>query len=170
MMQRLRQLNMKLYGEGLRIKFKPNDAQNQEAYEYGYGFGKSVLAGKVLEDEKPPQGTKVWKCVVCGEMIIGEQAPSACPVCGVGPDQFVAIEQDQVKFHSQDKETFVIVGSGVAGTTAAEEIRKRNPVAEIELISEEPIIGYNRPMLTKGLLSELDMLHFFIILAVRFVK
>ena len=162
MMQRLRQLNMKLYGEGLRIKFKPNDAQNQEAYEYGYGFGKSVLAGKILEDEKPPQGTKVWKCVVCGEMIIGEQAPSVCPVCGVGPDQFVAIEQDEVKFHSQEKKTFVIVGSGVAGTTAAEEIRKRNPVAEIELISEEPIIGYNRPMLTKGLLSELDMLHFFI--------
>ena len=37
-MERLKQLNMKLYGEGLRIRFKPNVAQLQEAFEFGYGI------------------------------------------------------------------------------------------------------------------------------------
>ena len=55
-MERLKQLNMKLYGDGLRMRFKPNTAQLQEAFEFGYGFGASVLAGKIV-DTKPAAGT-----------------------------------------------------------------------------------------------------------------
>lgn len=162
MMQRLKQLNMKVFGEGLRIKFLPSEAQLQEAYEYGYNFGICVLAGKIVEPEKPADANRVWKCVVCGELVAGAEPPATCPVCGVGPEQFVPMQTSPVTFHSTDQENFLIIGNGIAGTTAAEEIRKRNVAAHIEIISEEPLIGYNRPMLTKGLLAEIDTLNFFI--------
>ena len=161
--ERLKQLNMKLYGEGLKIRFKPNEAQLQEAFEFGYGFGASVLAGKIVENVKPSTAPKkIWKCLVCGYEVEGDEAPDSCPVCGVGPDQFTAIEVDDTSFVSEKAERFIIIGNGAAGTTACEEIRKRNKKCSIEMISREPVIGYNRPMLTKGILSEVDPINFYI--------
>ncbi|WP_027400080.1 FAD-dependent oxidoreductase [Anaerovorax odorimutans] len=161
-MQRLKQLRMKLYGEGLRIKFKPNEAQLQEAFEFGYGFGVSVLAGKIVENAKPSKANKMWKCLVCGEIVPGEEPPQACPVCGVGPEQFVEVEISDIEYSSEREENFIIVGNGAAGTTAAEEIRKRNLKCSIEIISDENVIGYNRPMLTKGILTDIDEMNFYI--------
>jgi flavorubredoxin/NADPH-dependent 2,4-dienoyl-CoA reductase/sulfur reductase-like enzyme len=158
--ERLKQLRMKIYGEGLKIKFKPDQAQLQEAYEFGYNFGKSVLAGKIIEPTKPSGDKRRWKCVVCGEVVEGPNPPSACPVCGVGPEQFVELSAPDITFTSQKEERFIIVGNGAAGTSACQEIRKRNPVADIELISSEHVAGYNRPMLTKGILSKVEGLTF----------
>jgi len=159
---RLKQLNMKVYGQGLKVKFKPNDAQLQEAFEFGYNFGKSVLAGKIVESVKKTEGVTQWKCVVCGAIVEGTEPPAACPVCAVGPDQFVKIAVTEVTFQSDKNETFIVLGNGIAGITACEEIRLRNPVASIEMISKENVPGYNRPMLTKGILTEIDTLNFFI--------
>lgn len=163
-MGRLKQLNMKLYGEGLKIRFKPNEAQLQEAFEFGYGFGASVSAGKIVENVKSSSQTakKAWKCLVCGAIVEGEEPPASCPVCGVGPDQFVALDVSDTSFVSEKAERFLIIGNGAAGTTACEEIRKRNKKCTIEIISSENVIGYNRPMLTKGILSEVDPVNFFI--------
>lgn len=161
-MQRLKQLNMQLYGEGLRIRFKPSDAQQQEAFEFGYGFGASVLAGKIVENVKPASVNKVWKCLVCGEIVEGNEPPAVCPVCGVGPDQFVEVDAFKTGFMSDKDESFIIIGNGAAGTAACEEIRKRNKKCSIEIISSEDVIGYNRPMLTKGILSDIDNINFFI--------
>ncbi len=51
---------------------------------------------------------------------------------------------------------YVIVGNGAAGTTAAAELRKMDQNGDIEIISEENIPGYNRPMLTKGILAKIS--------------
>lgn len=161
-LQRLKQLRMKVYGEGLKVKFKPNEAELQEAFEFGYNFGKSVVAGKILEPEKPVLKETKWKCVVCGAIVPGIAPPAVCPVCGVGPEQFIEVEEFENVYRDDRDESYVIVGNGAAGTTACEEIRKRNALAKIELISAEDHIGYNRPMLTKGILSEIDTLNFFI--------
>jgi len=163
-MERLKQLDMKLYGEGMRIRFKPNEAQLQEAFEFGYGFGASVDAGKIVENVKPAavKAVKKWRCLVCGYIAEGDEPPASCPVCGVGPDQFEEIAVVDTGFLSDRAERFIIVGNGAAGTTACEEIRKRNKVCPIEIISAENVIGYNRPMLTKGILSELDPADFYI--------
>lgn len=160
--QRLQQLNMQLYGEGLRIRFKPNDLELQEAFEFGYGFGASVQAGEIVENVKATSSKKAWKCLVCGEIVEGNEPPLVCPVCGVGPDQFVEIEELETSFISEKAENFVIIGNGAAGTAACEEIRKRNKKCSIEMISTEAVIGYNRPMLTKGILSEIDTINFYI--------
>lgn len=160
--ERLKQLKMKVYGEGLKIRFKPNDVQLQEAFEFGYGFGSSVMVGKIVKNTKPTNARRAWKCLICGEVIYGDEPPEACPVCGVGPDQFTEVEISEVTFNSDKKERFIIVGNGAAGTAACEAIRQRNEVCSIEMISEEDVIGYNRPMLTKGIMTEIDPLNFFI--------
>lgn len=159
---RLQQLGMKIYGQGLKVRFKPSESQLQEAFEFGYGFGASVAAGKIVEKVKPSGKAKLWRCLVCGEVIEGEEPPEACPVCGVGPDRFVEEENQDTGFFSAKEEKIIIVGNGAAGTAACVEIRKRNPVCAIEIISEEPVLGYNRPMLTKGILSDIDPLNFHI--------
>lgn len=161
MIERLKQLRMKVYGDGLRVRFKPSDAQLEDAYEFGYNFGRSVLEGDIVEPETAPSAKKRWKCLVCGEIIEGPKPPESCPVCGVGPEQFVEVPYEEVTFRSAAQQNIIVVGSGVAGLSACEEIRKRNQVCSIEMISDENVFCYNRPMLTKGILSEFDALNFF---------
>ena len=115
-------------------------------------------------DVKPPavQKQRMWQCLVCGYVHEGDEPPDACPVCGVGPNQFTEITPFDTGFVSEKAESFIIIGNGAAGTAACEEIRKRNRKCSIEIISSENTIGYNRPMLTKGILSEVDPVNFYI--------
>lgn len=161
MIERLKQLRMKVYGDGLRVRFKPSEAQLADAYEFGYNFGRSVLEGAIVEDEPAPSGKRSWKCLVCGEIIEGPKPPESCPICGVGPEQFVEVAVEEVTCRADTSEHFVVVGSGIAGLSACDEIRKRNKTCSIEIISDEDVFCYNRPMLTKGILSEFDALNFF---------
>lgn len=162
-LSRLTQLKMKVYGEGYKIRFNPSEAQLEGAFEFGFGFGKSVLAGKIVdkEEEKPLAVEREWKCLICGEILKGSEAPEACPVCGVGPEQFVVVESQAVAFKSDDKRQIIIIGGGVAALRAAEAVRVRNAVCDVEIISNEDVPCYNRPMLTKGLLSEFEPINFY---------
>ncbi|MGI6737494.1 MAG: NAD(P)/FAD-dependent oxidoreductase [Anaerovoracaceae bacterium] len=49
---------------------------------------------------------------------------------------------------------FLVLGSGIAGMAAAEEIRRRLPDAEIRMVSEEEECCFNRPMLIQGIAAE----------------
>lgn len=161
LIERLKQLRMKVYGKGLRVRFKPSDAQLEDAYEFGYNFGRSVIDGDIVEVQPSPSGKRRWKCLVCGEIIESPTAPESCPICGVGPEQFVEVPYEEVTFSSVANDKIIVVGSGIAGLSACDEIRKRNTACSIELISNEDVFCYNRPMLTKGILSEFDALNFF---------
>lgn len=92
---------------------------------------------------------KLVKCIVCGEIF--DEELSTCPVCGVGREYFIPYDGKEAEFHKDTKETFVILGNGAAGISAAEAIRKRNATCRIILISKETELGYNRPILTKRL-------------------
>lgn len=159
--ERLKQLRMKVYGNGLRVRFKPSESQLADAYEFGYNFGRSVLEGAIVEVDAAPSGKRRWKCLVCGEIIEGPNPPESCPICGVGPEQFVEVPYEEVTYVSSANDRIVVIGGGIAGLSACEEIRKRNAVCSIEMISDEETFCYNRPMLTKGILSEFDTLNFF---------
>ncbi|MDD2216932.1 MAG: FAD-dependent oxidoreductase [Eubacteriales bacterium] len=155
--QRLKQLRMKIYDDaGFRVKFKPGSTQLRDAFEFGYGFGLSILSGKIVKPAKPG-ATKSWKCITCGEIVTGENAPEICPVCGVASNKFVEVETETVSFTSDSMEKIIIVGNGGAGLSACQAVRARNRTCSIELISKENVISYNRPMLTKGILSEFEM-------------
>ena len=79
-----------------------------------------------------------------------------CPVCGVGKENFVPVDVQESDFSNDTKDFYVILGNGTAGWNAATEIRKRNKTASILMISNEPYRTYNRPMLTKSIMAELD--------------
>src|SRR4051795_6772586 len=51
-----------------------------------------------------------------------------------------------------DRRTFVIVGAGLAGATAAETLREQGFTGRVVLIGNEPERPYERPPLSKGLL------------------
>ncbi|GAI80956.1 unnamed protein product, partial [marine sediment metagenome] len=53
--------------------------------------------------------------------------------------------------------TYVIIGNGVAGTTAAEHIRKRDNDGKITLITQEPHSFYSRIRLIDFLADEADV-------------
>jgi len=62
---------------------------------------------------------------------------------------------------SEEARQFVIIGNGVAGTTAAEHVRKNRPEAEITILAGEPYPLYNRvalPIFLKGKVQEKNVM------------
>ncbi len=161
--QRLKQLRLKTVGEGLKVRFKSSKEELQAAYDFGVEFVNAISQNsdnksaiiKKEEKEKEKEVIKSevktyrWKCTVCGEIIESETVPAVCPVCGVGPEYFVKLEDEEVGEFSDKKENIIIIGASGAGMYAAIEIRKRNKVSDLTVISKEDVKGYFRPQLSK---------------------
>lgn len=96
---------------------------------------------------------KQVKCIVCGAVF--DEEIDICPVCGVGREYFVPYEEEKKVFKKDTNESFVILGNGIAGVSAAEKIREINSTCNITIVSSEAVLAYNRPMLTKSL-NKLD--------------
>lgn len=149
--ERLRQLNMKVI-DGLSIKFKPGRNDLIEAFEFGYNFGCTLL-----EKENPRIKTAkvgLVKCLVCGEIF--PEGTEICPVCGVSKENFVPIIVEETDFKKNTDEKFLILGNGAAGVSAATAIRERNDTCSIVMVSNESVLSYNRPMLTKSILAAFE--------------
>ncbi|NLK37840.1 MAG: FAD-dependent oxidoreductase [Epulopiscium sp.] len=149
--ERLHQLQMKVV-DGFQIKLKPGKKDLAGAYEYGYNFGCYI-------QEKPPKlktsKKALVKCLVCGEIF--PEGTEICPVCGVGPSNFVPVEVEEINFFQDTDETYLVLGNGIAGLNAAKAIRARNKTCSITMISEEEALTYNRPMLTKSMLAKYEV-------------
>ena len=117
------------------------------------GVGPEYYVPVKKEEEKKASGTrKLVKCLVCGEIF--DASLDTCPVCGVGRDKFVEVEVEETAFRNDTQNTYVILGNGCAGVSAAQAIRERDKTGRILLISNEGP-AYQRPMLTKAMLSGL---------------
>ena len=158
LIERLRQLRMVVPDEGFRVRFKPSETQLLDAYEFGYGFGTKLLKQRpngVHKSMGSGKGTRsLVKCLVCGAIF--DSSMETCPVCGVGSDKFLPVEDTSTDFRRNTEETFLILGGGPAAHFAAEAIRERNATAKIRIITAENHLPYNRPMLTKALLQDLS--------------
>ncbi len=121
----------------------PTQQVMKNAAEYGFAVGCSVQ--RIPNPRKP----KLVKCLVCGEIF--DASLGACPVCGVGLEQCVSVEDDAPVFRNDTDRTYLIVGGGVAAVSAAEAIRLRDGTGKIVMLSAEPELPINRPMLTKDL-------------------
>lgn len=151
-MERLKQLHMRTV-DGLRIRFKPGETDLVEAFEFGYNFG-CLLQNK--EVAKPKKGARTLvKCLVCGEIF--DSSLEVCPVCGVGKENFVPVDVEETTYRSNSNEFYVILGNGAAGLNAAKAIRERDKTGSITMISGEEYRTYNRPMLTKSLMADLEI-------------
>lgn len=149
-LERLRQLRMRVV-DGFTVRFKPSQVQLQDAYDYGYNFGCTLLE---KENPKKTGGRKLVKCLVCGEIF--DASLEICPVCGVGKENFIPWDEDSSSFTRDSQEFYVILGNGAAGLSAAKAIRERDKTGSVLMISNEPYSTYNRPMLTKSLIADLS--------------
>ncbi|MBS6196056.1 MAG: FAD-dependent oxidoreductase [Clostridiales bacterium] len=150
--ERLKQLRMKVIDNGFRVRFKPGENNLIDAYEYGYNFG-CILQEK--ENPKKKQGkSQLVKCLVCGEIF--DSSLEICPVCGVGKENFVPSDVEENQFTNNTKNFYVIIGNGAAGLSAAKAIRERDKTGSVMMISNESYSTYNRPMLTKSIMAGLD--------------
>ena len=147
--ERLKQINLNVL-EGYRIRFKPSDTEKIDAHDFGYNFG-CILLNK--ENKKAAgKASGMVKCIVCGEIF--PDTYDVCPVCGVGKENFVPMEDQKTDFQVNTKEKYLILGGGAAALQAAKAIRERNKTCSIVMISNESQLPYNRPMLTKSILSD----------------
>lgn len=149
--ERLKQLRMKV-SEGFKVRFKPSEADLVSAYEYGYQFG-CVVQDKEPTLPKKKGARSLVKCLVCGEIF--DSSLEICPVCGVGKENFVPVEDTDSGFTNNTEEYYVILGNGAAGFNAAKAIRERDKTGAVVMISNEPYPSYNRPMLTKSIVAGL---------------
>lgn len=140
---RFAQLGFDLNGRDYSVQGKPDKQGLKNAYEYGFGFG--CLLQKIPNPHKPT----LVKCLVCGEIF--DASLGICPVCGVGLDQCVPVDEDAVVFRNDTENRYLILGGGVAAVSAAEAIRRRDETGSITLLSAEKYLPINRPMLTKDL-------------------
>lgn len=44
---------------------------------------------------------KKWKCLVCGQIVEGENPPAACPVCKAPAERFVEIKENEMNWASE---------------------------------------------------------------------
>lgn len=152
LIERLKQLKMRVPDEGFRVKFKPSQDNLIDAHDYGYNFG-CLLQNK--ENVKKSTGPKkLVKCLVCGEIF--DASLEVCPVCGVGKENFVPVDVEESSYRMDTKNFYVILGGGAAAFYAASAIRERDRTGSIVMISNEPYRPYNRPMLTKSIMAELN--------------
>jgi NAD(P)H-nitrite reductase large subunit len=104
-----------------------------------------------IDKARNPVKVKMVRCLICGATF--EASLDKCPVCGVGPEYFEPYEEEETTYRKDTDEVFVILGNGAAGLSAAEAIRERNGTCTVIMVSDEPYLSYNRPMLTKSLES-----------------
>ena len=150
--ERLKQLRMRVPDEGFKVRFKPGEVDMLNAYDYGYNFG-CILQDKENPKKKSAKTTLV-KCLVCGEIF--DSSLEVCPVCGVGKENFVPVEVEDTGYRRDTQNLYAIIGGGAAGLNAAKAIRERDKTGSIYMLSNEAYPAYNRPMLTKSLVAGLD--------------
>lgn len=169
---RLKELKMKVFEDGYKVNFKPSDKDLESAFEFGAKFA-DTLKGKIpfkeniskntTIEEIPTDGeSKLWKCIVCGEIFEDVIAPESCPVCGAGREQFIEVSKPTEIIKKDTDETFLIIGNGAAGYYAAKSIRERNESCTIKLLSNERFCSYYRPQLSDLITEELNDKDFFI--------
>ena len=147
--ERLKQVRLKVL-DGFRVRFKPDETQLTDAYDFGYNFG-CVLLQKEPKQAAKGANQKV-KCLVCGAVF--DASVEECPVCGVGPENFVPADDTGTGYQNNTDRQYLILGGGIAGLEAARAIRERDKTGKITILSEENHLPYNRPMLTKALLAD----------------
>ncbi|WP_461613420.1 FAD-dependent oxidoreductase [Clostridium sp. Marseille-QA1073] len=161
-MERIKQLRLNTIPP-LRVSFKPTEEDLTKAYSFGESFAARIQENikKGVKNSRPTS-KKRWKCVICGEIFEGDTAPEICPVCGANSEQFIEVTEELIAFKSENNDKYVVVGNGIAGYYAAEAIRKRNKICDIEIISSEPYLTYYRPALSDGIVDVLDDKDFYI--------
>jgi nitrite reductase (NADH) large subunit len=109
------------------------------------------------EPSKPKEAVITeWRCKECGYIHYGTEPPDFCPICGQPASQFEPLQSREKSYFDRALiQKFVIIGTGIAGVSAAEAIHNSDPSSEIVLISREDSLPYYRLNLTRYLAGEI---------------
>ena len=112
---------------------------------------------------------KSFRCAICGYIHNGDNPPEVCSICGASASDFELfvqpaapkenLETSPINESSEEKGetgTIIILGGGIAGLAAAEEIRKKSKDTHITIISAEKQLPYYRLNLTRYLAQEVN--------------
>jgi nitrite reductase (NADH) large subunit len=104
----------------------------------------------------PPSHSR-WQCLNCNYVHEGPEPPERCPVCGASSDRFQPVETPESRTTGESARIeAVVIGSGIAGVSAAETIRDSSPASSVSLISLEAPLPYYRLNLTRLLAGEIN--------------
>lgn len=107
-----------------------------------------------------PPTAAAWQCGICDYSQQGSQPPPFCQVCGASASHFAPRPQPTPARGATDIRRLIVLGSGVAGFTAATEARRQAPEVAITLLSRESALPYFRLNLTRflaGQVTEAEM-------------
>ncbi len=107
----------------------------------------------------PEKIKPTWICTVCGFLDHRNNAPLQCPSCKADQKEFkiYSTPDDSASFeNTKAPHRYLIIGSGIAGISAAESIRKSDPKGFIGIISSEHELPYFRMNLTRYLAGEVE--------------
>ena len=96
-----------------------------------------------------------WRCLNCEYIHESSEAPDICPVCGVKKENFESYNVKESSTVNTETGTILIIGGGIAGLSAAEEIRNRSTDTNITILSTEKQLPYYRLNLTRYLAQEI---------------
>ena len=105
--ERLKQLHMRVPDEGFRVRFRPGEVDRLDAYEYGYNFG-CLLQEK--ENPKKAGARRGWSSAWCA-------APSSTPRWRSAPSAAWAgktlspVDEETVSFTNNTKSFYMILGT-----------------------------------------------------------
>ena len=102
----------------------------------------------------PQNQSTLWRCLNCEYTYKGEEAPDICPVCGVSRENFETYHMKESSKVNVETNNIIIIGGGIAGLAAAEEIRNRSAVTNITILSAEKRLPYYRLNLTRYLAQD----------------
>ena len=109
-----------------------------------------------------------WQCTRCAHLHVAEDPPPFCPRCAAIRARFEPAPEEvgepgapkpgppPSRPPRRDGPRVLVVGGSIAGHTAAQTVRERDPAARITLVSDEPHTFYNRLNLTRYLAGEVD--------------
>lgn len=137
----LSSLGLKLDMPDWFVEGKAAQRDFKNADNYGFGIGCCVLG---IPNPRQP---KLVKCLVCGEIF--DASLGTCPVCGVGLDQCVPVDEEEITYRVDTDRNYLIIGGCTAAISAADAIRQRDTTGHITLLSSETYLPINRPMLIK---------------------
>jgi len=103
---------------------------------------------------------KSFRCIICGYIHNSNNPPEICPVCGASVKEFEPFAQEVItpkeNVENSKVNNILIIGGGIAGLAAAEEIRNRSVSANITLLSAEKQLPYYRLNLTRYLAQQIN--------------
>ncbi len=101
-----------------------------------------------------------FRCIICGYIHNGDNPPENCPVCGVSAKEFEPFAQEIItpkeNVDNSKINNILIIGGGIAGLAAAEEIRNRSDSVNITILSAEKQLPYYRLNLTRYLAQQIN--------------